>query len=121
MKYVYPLKDAKVIQKFGVDISIYSAPSQNSFVYEETEAGHFEEFYDTVSTYTWFIVAGKGTFVINGEHLEVNPKDLVVVPPSTKIYYFGKMKMLLAVSPAFNARNERHVRDVDPSESPYEN
>lgn len=119
MKYVYPLSDAKLIQKFGVDISIYGADTTSGFVYEETEAGHFEEFYNTESTYTWFIIDGDGIFVIDDEKIEVGSKDLVVVPPNRRIYYFGKMKMLLCTSPAFNPENERHVRDVDPSESLY--
>lgn len=119
MRYVYPLVDAKLIQKFGVDISIYDADAPSGFVYEETDAGHFEEFYDVESTYTWFILEGNGTFVIDDEKYTVGPKDLVVVPPNIKIHYFGKMKMLLCTSPAFNPANEQHVRDVDPSESPY--
>lgn len=119
MKYVYSLDNAKQIQKFGVDISIYGADAPSGFVYEETEAGHFEEFYDTESTYTWFIIDGNGMFVVDDEKMEVTAKDLVVVPPNKRIHYFGKMKMLLCTSPAFNPDNERHVRDVDPSESPY--
>lgn len=75
--------------------------------------------YDTESTYAWFIIDGNGTFVIDDEKIEVNSKDLVVVPPNKRIHYFGKMKMLLCTSPAFNPANEQHVRDIDPSESPY--
>ncbi len=119
MKYVYPLNEAKQIHKFGVDISIYDTDSPSGFVYEETEAGHFEEFYNVKSTYTWFIIDGSGTFVIDDEKVDVNSQDLVIVPPNTRIYYFGKMKMLLCTSPVFSPENERHVRDIDPSESPY--
>lgn len=119
MQYIFPLNEAKSINKFGVDISIYDATNPTSFVYEETETGHFEEFYDTTSTYTWFIIEGEGTFVINDEKCTVAPKDLIVIPPNTRVHYFGKLKMLLAASPAFNPDNERHVRDIDPSENPY--
>jgi hypothetical protein len=119
MQYIYPLCNAKLVQKFGVDISIYGADAPSGFVYEETETGHFEEFYNVTSTFTWFILEGTGTFVIDDEKFEVGPKDLVVVPPNKRVYYFGKLKMLLCTSPAFNPADERHVRDVDPSESPY--
>jgi mannose-6-phosphate isomerase-like protein (cupin superfamily) len=119
MKYVYPFNEAKTIQKFGVDISIFGADTSSGFVYEETEVGHFEEFYDTTSTYTWFIIEGNGTFVIDDEKVIAAAKDLVVVPPNKRIHYFGKMKMLLCTTPAFDPANERHVRDVDPAESPY--
>jgi hypothetical protein len=121
MKYVYTLSDAKLIQKFGVDISVYGAGAPSGYVYEETEAGHFEEFYDVESTYAWYILEGNGTFVVDDEKIIVSPKDLVVVPPNKRIHYFGKMKLFLCTSPAFNPVNERHVRDVDPSESPYKN
>jgi mannose-6-phosphate isomerase-like protein (cupin superfamily) len=119
MQYIYPLKAAKRIHKFGVDISIYGADVPSGFVYEETERGHFEEFYDMESTFTWFIIEGRGTFVIDDEKFEVGPKDLVVVPPNKRVHYFGKLKMLLCTTPAFNPKNERHVRDIDPSENPY--
>ncbi len=119
MQYVYPLDDTKTIQKFGVDISIYGDGPASGVVYEETEAGHLEEFYDVASTYTWFIIEGDGTFVIDDEKIEVKPRDLVVVPPNTRVHYFGKLKLLLWTSPAFNPDNERHVRHINPSESPY--
>lgn len=32
---------------------------------------------------------------------------------------FGTMKMVLTVCPAFNEKNERHVRFVEEKESPY--
>jgi hypothetical protein len=119
MKYVYSLNNAKLVQKHGVDISIFGADGPSGFVYEETEAGHFEEFYDVASTYTWFILEGNGTFVIDDEKFEVNPKDPVVVPPNKRIHYFGKLKMLLCTSPTFTLENERHVRIINASESPY--
>jgi hypothetical protein len=119
MQYKFPLKGTKTINKFGVDISIYNAAGPTSFVYEETDLGHFEEFYDTTSTYTWFIIEGEGTFVINDEKYTVKPKDLIVIPPNTRVHYFGRLKMLLAASPAYSPDNERHVRNVNPSENPY--
>lgn len=120
MQYLYPFDQAKTIRKFGVDISIFGAQvSTSNIVYEETELGHLEEFYDDESTYMWFIVEGKGTFVVDDQKIEANAKDLVVVPPKKRIHYFGKMKMLLCVTPSFNEKNEHHVRDIDISESPY--
>ena len=120
MKYLYPFEEAKTINKFGVDITIFGeGVSTGNLVYEETEIGHLEEFVDSVSTHMWFIVEGNGTFVIDDEKVEAGPKDLVVVPPGKRIHYFGKLKMLLCTTPAFNPENEQHVRDVDENESPY--
>lgn len=120
MKYLYKSNDARTINKFGVDITIFDEGiSSSNIVYEETEVGHLEEFYDTVSTHMWFIIEGKGTFVIDDEKIEANVKDLVVVPPNKRIHYFGKMKMVLCTTPAFNPANEHHVRNIPRSESPY--
>jgi mannose-6-phosphate isomerase-like protein (cupin superfamily) len=120
MKYKYSASEARKINKFGVDITIYKeGVSTNNVVYEEVEIGHLEEFYDDVSTHMWFIIEGKGTFVIDDEKVEVSKNDLVVVGPKKRIHYFGKMRMLLCTTPSFNADNEHHVRDVSPNESPY--
>jgi mannose-6-phosphate isomerase-like protein (cupin superfamily) len=120
MKYLYPFGEAKTINKFGVNITIFDeGVPTGELVYEETEVGHLEEFKDAVSTHIWFIIEGKGTFVIDDEKVEAGPKDLVVVPAGKRIHYFGKMKMLLCTTPSFNEKNEQHVRDVAASESPY--
>jgi mannose-6-phosphate isomerase-like protein (cupin superfamily) len=120
MKYKYSASEAKKINKFGVNITIYgeNVPASN-MVYEEAEVGHLEEFYDKKSTHMWFIIEGKGTFVIDDEKVEVSENDLIVVPPQKRIYYFGKMRMVLCTTPAFNQKNERHVRNVSPDENPY--
>jgi len=119
-KYKYSYKDSKTIQKFGVNITLYgiNQPGAN-IVYEDVKDGHFEEFLSTVSTYMWFIIEGKGTFVVDDEKTEATSKDIIVVPPNKRIHYFGNMRMLLITSPAFDVKNERHIRDVKREESPY--
>ena len=57
--------------------------------------------------------------MLNDEKIEAKATDIIVIPPKTRIYYFGKMKMVLTVSPAFNPDNETHYRFVDRSESPF--
>lgn len=122
MKYIYPFQEARTINKFGVDITIYDeGVASNNLVYEATKIGRLEEFYDEVSTHIWFIIEGHATFVIDDEKIKAGPKDVIVVPPNKRIHYFGEMKMLLCTTPAFDPKNEHHVRDVDLSESPYNN
>lgn len=77
--------------------------------------GHFQEFQDKKSTY---IYKGKGVFVLNDEKVEAHATDLIVIPPKTRIHYFGTMEMVLTVSPAFDPKNERHIRMVDKKENP---
>jgi mannose-6-phosphate isomerase-like protein (cupin superfamily) len=122
MKYLYSRSDAKQKNVFGVDITMYGVEvSTNNLVLEETGVGMLQEFYDDVSTHMWFIIDGFCTFYIDDELVEAKANDVVVVPPNKRIYYFGQTKMLLYTTPAFDPKNEHHVRDVDPSESPYKN
>ena len=88
-------------------------------VHVHTDEGHFQEFYDVESAFIYYIVKGEGTFVLNDEKIEVKATDLIVIPPNTRIHYFGTMDMVLTVSPAFKPENEREVRIVERSESPY--
>lgn len=120
MKYRYPFSEAKTKKRFGVDITFFgeNVPT-NNIVYEDVKVGHLEEFYDDKSTHMWFIIEGKGTFVIDDEKVEASKGDLIVVPPKKRIHYFGKMKMILCTTPAFNEKNEHHVRNVGLDESPY--
>ena len=119
-RYKFSFKDRKKINKYGVDISIYNLKNPLvNIVYEEVKEGHFEEFLNTKSTFIWFIFEGKGTFIINDEKFPVEAKDIIVVPPNNRIHYFGSMKMTLTTIPAFNSKDERHIRDIKLEESPY--
>ncbi len=119
-KFKFSSKDTKIFEKYGVNITKYDLNNpQSNLVYEEVIEGHFEEFLSTKSTYIWFIIEGKGTFVVNDEKITVEAKDVVMVPPNNRIHYFGNVKMILFTVPAYNALNERHIREVKKEESPY--
>ena len=121
-KYKYTVKDARQFNKHGIDLTIYgqNVPMAN-VVHVCVEKGHFQEFYDLESTYTYYVISGRGTFYLDDEPVEAEATDLLVIPPNTRIHYFGTMEMVLTVSPAFNEKNERHVRFVEENESPYLN
>lgn len=119
-RYKFSFSNTRTVNKYGVDITSYGLNNpEANIVYEEVSEGHFEEFLSTKSTYTWFIIYGKGTFVIDDEKITVSVKDIITVPPNKRIHYFGKMKMVLFTVPAFNTDNERHIRNVRKEESPY--
>lgn len=119
-KYRYTAKDAQKIKKHGIDLVIYgeNVPAAN-VCYVEVEEGHFQEFFDKKSHFIYYIIEGYGTFVLDDEKVEVKGTDLIVVPPKTRIHYFGKMKMVLTTAPEWKEENEQHIRFVDKSESPY--
>ena len=119
MKYKYPAKEARQFNKYGIDLTVYgtSIPTAN-VVRVSVKEGHFEEFYSTVSTYIYYVVSGHGIFFLNDEQVKAGTTDLIVIPPNTRIHYFGTMDMVLTTTPAFDEANERHVRTVDKSENP---
>jgi len=111
---------SKQLHKFGVEITPYQFIDSNiSAVFESVEEGHFKEFLNKLSTFVWFIAEGEGTFVINDEPQVVKKNDLIIVPPNTRVHYFGKMKMLLLNIPAFDETQDELIRDVKKEESPY--
>lgn len=119
-QYKYTAKNAHKFNKHGIDLTAYNedVPEAN-VVFVSVDKGHFQEFYDIESYYIYYIIEGKGTFVLDDKKIEAEATDLIVIPPKTRIHYFGTMKMVLTVSPAFKEENERHVRFVDEKESPY--
>jgi mannose-6-phosphate isomerase-like protein (cupin superfamily) len=120
-QYKFSAKAAKKFNKYGVDLVVYGEnfPAAN-VVHVSVKKGHFEEFFDLKSSYIYYITEGKGTFVLDDHHINAEATDLIVIPAKTRIHYFGTMEMVLTVVPAFDEKNERHVRMIDESESPYD-
>jgi mannose-6-phosphate isomerase-like protein (cupin superfamily) len=120
MKYRYTAKESRNFNKHGIDLTVYGegVPAAN-VVHVVAKEGHFQEFQDTVSTFIYYIISGEGTFVLNDEKVEAGPTDLIVIPPNTRIHYFGTMDMVLTTAPAWAEEHERHIRFVEKNESPY--
>ncbi|WP_405091659.1 cupin domain-containing protein [Micromonospora sp. NBC_01392] len=118
-RYKYPADAASHFTKHGVDLTVYGQvdPSMTVAHVSVTE-GHFQEFYNSESTYVYYVISGCGTFYLDDKAIPVKTRDLVVVPPMTRIYYFGALELLLTVSPAFDEAKERHVRFLDKSQIP---
>jgi mannose-6-phosphate isomerase-like protein (cupin superfamily) len=119
-KYKLTAQDAKQFNKHGIDLTVYPVNvPMAGMVHVDVKEGHFQEFKDAKSTYIYYIIEGEGTFFLDDEKVEALATDVIVIPPNTRIHYFGTMKMVLVTTPAFNADNERHIRFVDKSENPY--
>ena len=119
-KYKYTEKEAKKFNKHGIDLTVYGEGiSSANVVHVRVKEGHFQEFYDIESNFIYYIVKGQGIFFLNGTKVQAKATDLIVIPPKTRIYYFGTMEMVLTVTPAFKEANERHVRFIKKSENSY--
>lgn len=109
---------AKAFRKFkhGIKLWVYDSyekvPQANTS-FASCDKGHFQEFYDKKSTFVYYIIKGKGTFYLNGKPVKAKATDLIVAKPKTKIYYLGKMELLLTVVPSWQAKNEVHIRYID--------
>ncbi|MDF3140237.1 hypothetical protein [Streptomyces sp. T21Q-yed] len=118
-QYKYTAEAAARFNKHGVDLTVYGqADPSVTTVHISVAEGHFQEFCNLKSTYTIYVIGGHGTFYLNDEAVEVNATDLIVVPPETRIYYFGTMELLLTVSPAWDEANERHIRILEKNQIP---
>ncbi|MBL1434358.1 cupin domain-containing protein [Candidatus Wolfebacteria bacterium] len=99
--------DIKKIKKHGIDLEIYSDINDHcGVVLVSTEEGHNQEFYDKVSTFTYIVLEGNGTYVLADKEVHVSKGDLISIPPNTRFYYKGKMRLVLITTPAFQAGNE---------------
>ncbi len=104
-------------EKHGINLWVYPVGREEAgVVYVEVDEGHFQEFYHKQSTFICYILEGEGTFYLNGEAVTAKATDCIVIPPMTKIYYLGKMKMTLTTVPAWKEENEVHVRYIDKNE-----
>ncbi len=111
------ISKAEAFHKSKHSIELWDYATNNpdfGFVYVEVSKGHFQEFYDKESTFMYFIIEGQGTFYLNDEAISVESGDFLRIPPLTRIYYMGSMKMTLITSPSWKAENEVEVRRIDP-------
>lgn len=106
-------KKAKPVSKHGINLWVYPLSRKEvGLVHVSVKKGHFQEFYDKKSTFVYYIIKGKGKFYLNRRPIPVKTTDVIVVPPHTKIYYFGNMEMILVTVPAWRPENEVHVRFI---------
>ena len=54
----------------------------------------------------YFIIDGKGQFIINDETKDVEANDLIFVPKNAPYNIIGKMKYFLICSPEFNSEDD---------------
>lgn len=106
-------KQAQIKNKYGINLKVYPTGSKKiGLVYINCKAGHFEEFYNKKSTLTYYVLEGKGEFYLNSEKIRVRATDVVTISPKTKVYYLGKMKLILITTPAWEYKDEVHVRNI---------
>lgn len=97
------------VEKFGIALDVYPDLGSVGLVIAETETGHNQEFRHT-STFHYLILEGGGTFFLDDEEVSVEKGDMLSIPPHTRIYYKGRMKILLVTDPPWKEENEVETR-----------
>ncbi len=54
----------------------------------------------------YFIISGKGAFIVDGKEQEVSEGDLVFIPHNTPYNIIGKLKFFLVNSSAFDPKED---------------
>jgi predicted house-cleaning noncanonical NTP pyrophosphatase (MazG superfamily)/mannose-6-phosphate isomerase-like protein (cupin superfamily) len=114
-RVVFRHEGAEVIEKHGVTMRIYTtkADCENATVlYQETETGHLEEFFHEKSDFIYYILEGKGTWMVDDREFEVRAGDVVVVPSGKRFWFRGSLKQICVTAPAWEKQYEHHIRDL---------
>ena len=96
--------------KFGANLGVYPNINNCGIVLVSTETGHNEEFSNLKSTFIYIILEGSGSFFLDDEEVKVGKEDMISIEPNTRIYYKGKLKMILITTPAWKPENEVETR-----------
>lgn len=93
-------------EKFGIKIGVYPVIDNCEVVVVETEVGHNQEFYHKTSTFHYVILEGSGRFFLDDEEVKVSQGDFISIQPNTRLYYKGKMKLILITTPPWKEEGE---------------
>ena len=97
---------SKLVKKeqFGVIgvKTLFNTPEMEGFSAAIIELnGTNKETMSKVSNKFYFVIEGRGKFIIDGEEFQVSPGDLVYIPKGIKYYDVGKMKLISLSHPRF--------------------
>ncbi len=113
---VFRHENAAVIEKHGVKMRIYTtkAESRNAAVlYQETQAGHAEEFLHEKSDFIYYILEGSGIWTVEDREFEAGAGDVVIVPAGKRFWFRGNLKQVCVTAPAWEEEYEHHIRDIE--------
>lgn len=104
-------ENVQIKEKVGINLKVYPDIDNCGVVLENTKEGHNSEFYHTKSTFTYIILEGNGSFFLDDEEVIVLKGDCISIPPNTRIYFKGELKMILITTPAWTPENEIKTRE----------
>lgn len=115
-RVVFRSENAEVIEKHGIRMRIYTTKadcSNAAVLYQETETGHSEEFMHKRSDFIYYVLEGRGTWVVEDKEFEVRAGDVVIVPAGKRFWFKGRLKQICVTAPAWEERYEQHIRCIE--------
>lgn len=102
MKYISKHSDAYKRELKTSDRYVYDAAETPVTVeYNEAKGELSTEWHlPSTASLNFFVIKGKGTFIINGEAVEAEEKDVVTAGPDAQIKITGVMNYLTIIGPS---------------------
>ena len=124
MPYVYKLPESFSFQGDGFFGYSFGPMKQKDLevLYVESEKGHDTFMVCRGVERTYYVLAGTGSFTIDGYEYKVQPGDLVEVPSEVEYSYSGRMTMLVFCRRRWFRKSDRWTRwnpDVVGMEDPW--
>ena len=97
-----------------------NTPEHGEFFINSLE-GHYCFSYSDVSTHTYHVLDGDGTFIVGDEQIPVKSGATVTIKPNTVYTYMGKMLLIEEMEPNFIPECEHEIGMIDYSKEDEEN
>jgi mannose-6-phosphate isomerase-like protein (cupin superfamily) len=113
MKYVFHPQEEYSFEKAGIKGKIFpikELTTKTHYFLVETEKGHETTIIERECDFIYYILEGKGYFLINDTKEECSKGDLVVIPAGSKFTYKGKFKMIVSSTPPWREEQEKTLR-----------
>ncbi|MGH7202847.1 MAG: hypothetical protein ACREHC_00190 [Candidatus Levyibacteriota bacterium] len=110
--YVIKEPTQESFQKVGITGKIFptfALTTKTEFVLVQTQSGHATTIIEHKSDFVYYVLEGKGYFLIEDQKESCNKGDLVVIPAGKKFTYKGNLKLLLIVTPPWKEEQEETV------------
>lgn len=98
------------IDKVGIRGKLFPTRTlinSSEFIIMTVDSGHATTIVERVSDFIYYILSGKGFFIVNGAKETCSRGDLVVIPAGSSFTYKGKLQMLLICTPPWKEEQEQ--------------
>ncbi len=111
MNYIKKKPKKPTFSQKGLDGFMYNLEDKNLEVYyTNSRKGHDDFVIANTFSHIYYVLSGKGIFIINNKKYKVRKGMLVEIPPKVEFAHSGKMEFLEIINPPFDAKNIKITR-----------